>query len=152
MHCYLLKIALCIDVLLSAEDKNGCICFTDDVRKSSAVGHVQCVSQLSAPNYHLRQNQAGSISDGISVWQIVVLEVGALQGQRAGVQVSVYRLTFTSCHRLSLPVVVGFIVACRLGLEYDSMVFVTIHHETSVKSPLGHFQFMLYLESTCPKL
>ena len=29
--------------------------------------------------------------------------------------------------------------------------YVTIHHETSVKSPLmGHFQFMLYLEGTCP--
>ena len=33
-----------------------------------------------------------------------------------------------------------------------SFLIVTIHHETSVKSPLGHFQFMLYLESTCPKL
>ena len=30
--------------------------------------------------------------------------------------------------------------------------YVTIHHETGVKSPLGHFQFMLYLESICPKL
>ena len=24
-------------------------------------------------------------------------------------------------------------------------IYVTIHHETGVKSPLGHFQFMLYL-------
>ena len=33
-----------------------------------------------------------------------------------------------------------------------ALVNVTIRHETSAKSPLGHFQFMLYLESTCPKL
>ena len=40
-------------------------------------------------------------------------------------------------------------------MQYDfiiDMTFVTIHHETNVKSPLGHVQFMLYLESTCPKL
>ena len=30
--------------------------------------------------------------------------------------------------------------------------YVTIHHETGVKSRLGHFQFMLYLESISPKL
>ena len=30
--------------------------------------------------------------------------------------------------------------------------YVTIHHETSVKSPVGHFQFMSYPKSTCPKL
>ena len=34
----------------------------------------------------------------------------------------------------------------------NGRAYVTIHHETSVKSPLGHFQIMLYLESTCPKL
>ena len=41
----------------------------------------------------------------------------------------------------------------RLNWFFKQIVhYVTIHHETSVKSPLGHFQFMLYLESTCPKL
>ena len=42
---------------------------------------------------------------------------------------------------------VGLIICSKTAI-----VYVTIHHETSVKSPLGHFQFMLYLESTCPKL
>ena len=35
---------------------------------------------------------------------------------------------------------------------FFSKKYVTIHHKTSVKSPLGHFHFMLYLGSTCPKL
>ena len=38
------------------------------------------------------------------------------------------------------------------GLSFGGLIFETIHHENSVKPPLGHFQFILYLESTCPKL
>ena len=37
-------------------------------------------------------------------------------------------------------------------LPRNVVQYVTIHHKTSVKSPQGHFQIMLYLKSTCPKL
>ena len=47
----------------------------------------------------------------------------------------------------------------RLSLQLSTLrviveitEYVTIHHETSVKSPLGNFQFTVYLESTYPKL
>ena len=48
------------------------------------------------------------------------------------------------------PVDIEFICYCYNVIKEDSIafqiIFVTIHHETSVKSPLGHFQFMLNLE------
>ena len=45
-----------------------------------------------------------------------------------------------------------FFLSNAMNIRNSLHVYVTIHHETSIKSPLGHFQFMLYLESTCPKL
>ena len=42
--------------------------------------------------------------------------------------------------------------ALLIPMYTDIQINVTIHHETSVKSPLGNFPILLYLESTCPKL
>ena len=40
----------------------------------------------------------------------------------------------------------------QLGMDLFQITFVTIHKETSLKSPLWVIQIMLYLESACPKL
>ena len=61
-------------------------------------------------------------------------------------------LHYTVLHYITLNTEKTLLCHTNRQIHLTWRKYVTIHHETSVKSPLGHFQFMLYLESTCPKL